>query len=110
MDDHGDRGSADFTNRVMKMASHFLSKLTSKNTFKAIVLTRVSHTGRSFVGASIAVSHFLRPFCLCHKIINLKQSLGKAIVHFQPLNIPDQQNWLFEALNTANYDLIRSPC
>ena len=33
-----------------------------------------------------------------------------TIVHFQPLNIPDRQNWLFESLNTANYDLIRSPC
>ena len=110
MDDRGDRGSADYTNRVMKTASDCLSKLTSKNTFKPTVLTRVSHTGRSFIGASIAVSHFLRPICLFHRIINLKQSLGKAIVHFQPLNIPDRQNWLFESLNTANYDLIRSPC
>ena len=110
MDDRGDRGSVDYTNRVMIMASDFLSKLTSKNTFKPTVLTRVSHTGRSFIGASIAVSHFLRPICLFHRIINLKQSLGKAIVHFQPLNIPDRQNWLFESLNTATYDLIRSPC
>ena len=110
MDDRGDRGSADYTNRVMKTASDCLSKLTSKNTFKPTVLTRVSHTGRSFIGASIAVSHFLRPICLYHRITNLKQSLGKAIVHFQPLNIPDRQNWLFESLNTANYDLIRSPC
>ena len=110
MDDRGDRGSADYTNRVMKTASDCLSKLTSKNTFKPKVITRVSHTGRSFIGASIAVSHFLRPICLFHRIINLKQSLGKAIVHFQPLNIPDRQNWLFEALYKPKYDLIRSPC
>ena len=110
MDDRSDRGSTDHAKRVMEAAKDHLSKLSSKNTFKPKVLARVSHTGRSFIGASIAVSHFLRPICLFHRIINLKQSLGKAIVHFQPLNIPDRQNWLFESLNTANYDLIRSPC
>ena len=110
MDDRSDRGSTDHANRVMEAAKDHLSKLSSKNTFKPKVLARVSHTGRSFIGASIAVSHFLRPICLFHRIINLKQSLGKAIVHFQPLNIPDRQNWSFEALYKPNYDSIRSPC
>ena len=110
MDDRSDRGSTDHAKRVMEAAKDHLSKLSSKNTFKPKVLARVSHTGRSFIGASIAVSHFLRPICLYHRITNLKQSLGKAIVHFQPLNIQDRQNWLFEALYKPNYDLIRSPC
>ena len=110
MDDRSDRGSTDHAKRVMEAAKDHLSKLSSKNTFKPKVLERVSHTGRSFIGASIAVSHFLRPICLFHRIINLKHSLGKAIVHFQPLNIPDRQNWLFEAFYRADYYLTRSPC
>ena len=74
MDYRGDRGSTDHANRVMTMVKALLSKLSSKNTFKPKVLARVSHTGRSFIGASIAVSHFLRPICLFHRISNLKQS------------------------------------
>ena len=92
------------------MAKDHLRKLSSRNTFKPTVLARVSHTGRSFIGASTAVSHFLRPICLFNRITNPKQSLGKAIVHFQPLNIPDRQNWSFKALYRADYDLKRSPC
>ena len=106
----GDRGSTDHANRVMVMAKEYLGRLSSKNIFKPKVLARVSHSDRSFVGASIAVSHFLRPICLFHRIMNLKQSLGKAIVFFQPLNIPDQQNWLFGAFYGANYDLVKSTC
>ena len=109
MDYCGDRGTTDHANRVMTALKAFLSKLPNKNTFKPKVLARVSHTSSSFIGASIAVSQFLRPICLFHRIINLKQSLGKAVVHFQPLNIPDRQNWLFEAFR-ADYDLTRSPC
>ena len=110
MDDRSDRGSTDHAKRVMEAAKDHLSKLSSKNTFKPKVLARVSHTGRSFIGASIAVSHFLRPICLFHRIMNLKQSLGKAIVLFQPLNIPDQQNWLFRAFYGDNYDSAKSTC
>ena len=105
-----ERGSIDHAVSVMEKAKYYLSKLSKGNTFKPIVLARVSHAGRSFVGASIAVSHFLRPICLYHRIINLKQSLGKAIVHFQPLNIPDRQNWSFEAFNGAKYGIEKSLC
>ena len=110
MDYRGDRGSTDHANRVMKMVKALLSKLSSKNIFKPKVLARVSHTDRSFVGASIAVSHFLRPICLFHRISNLKQSLGKAIVHFEPLNIPDRQNWIFEAFHRKKYDTEKNFC
>ena len=110
MDDHGDRGSTDHAMRVLTMAKDYLRRLSRKNTFKPKVLARVSHTGRSFIGASIAVSHFLRPICLFHRIMNLKQSLGKAIVLFKPLNIPDQQNWSFSAFCGANYDSAKSTC
>ena len=110
MDDRSDRGSTDHANRVMTAAKDHLSKLSSKNTFKPIVLARVSHTGRSFIGASIAVSHFLRPICLYHRIKNLKQSLGKATVHFKPLNIPDRDNWIFEAFHRKKYDSEKNLC
>ena len=110
MDYRGDRGSTDHANRVMTMVKTLLGKLSSKNTFKPKVLARVSHTGRSFIGASIAVSHFLRPLCLFHRISNLKQSLGKAIVHFEPLNIPDRLNWKFEAFHRKKYNSEKNLC
>lgn len=110
MDDRSDRGSTDHANRVMTAAKDHLSKLSSKNTFKPIVLARVSHTGRSFIGASIAVSHFLRPICLYRRIKNFKQSLGKATVYFEPLNIPDRQNWIFEAFHRKKYDSEKKLC
>ena len=110
MDNSGDKGSKAHADRVMTVAKDTLSKLSSENIFKPTVLARVSHGDMSFIGASIAVSHFLRPICLFHRIINLKQSLGKAIVHFKPLNIPDRQNWIFEAFQGKTYGEEKNLC
>ena len=104
------RGSEVHADRVINMAKDWLRKLSSKNTFKPTVLAKVSHKDRSFIGASIAVSHFLRPICLFNRIIDFKQSLGKAVILFQPLNIPNLPNWSFEAFWKAKYDSRKEPC
>ena len=110
MDNSGDKGSKAHADRVMRLAKDKLKKLTSTNIFKPKVLAKVSHGDRSFIGASIAVSFFLRPICLLYRIINLKQSLGKAIVHFEPLDIPDRQNWKFEAFQGKTYHQGKKLC
>ena len=110
MDNSGDKGSKAHADRVMRLAEDKLKKLTSTNIFKPKVLAKVSHGDRSFIGASIAVSFFLRPICLLYRIINLKQSLGKAIVHFEPLDIPDRQNWKFEAFQGKTYNQGKKLC
>ena len=110
MDYRDDGESKEHAYRVMTVAKYFLNELNRENTFKPSVLARVSYGGRFFVGASIAVSHFLRPICLFHRIINFKQSLGEAVVHFKPLNLPDPKNWSFEAFCKNPYIKKREPC
>ena len=110
LDYRDDGESKEHADRVMIVATEWLAKLNGKNTFKPSTLARVSYGRKAFVGASIAVSHFLRPICLFHRIINLRQSLGEAVIHFKPLDLPDRQNWSFEAFYKSKYDYTRNPC
>ena len=60
----------------------------------------VSHNNKSFVGASIAVSNFLRPLYLLKRIADFKKPrLREAIIFHQPLNTEDTQDWTSEARN-----------
>ena len=60
----------------------------------------VSHNNKSFVGASIAVSNFLRPLYLHKRIADFKNPrLREAIIFHQPLNTKDTQDWTSEAIN-----------
>ena len=84
--------------------------LGSKNIFRPMCVAKVSHNGKCFVGSTIAVSHFLRPLCLCRRIDNFKQSLKKAIVFYdQPLATSDNQNWSSEAFLSTKWER-KHPC
>lgn len=89
------RGSRRHANDVFEMARVFFSGLSKYNMFRPTCLAKISHNDRSFIGASMAVGHFLQPICLFNRIINLKESLGAAIINYRPMSIPDE--WEFEA-------------
>ena len=92
-------GSKRHANRVLEMARGFLKTLHDDNTFLPKVLAEVSREENSFIGASIAVSHFLRPIYLYSRVINLKKSFGEAIIKFRALDISVEQNWEFVAFD-----------
>ena len=79
------------------MARDFLRTLHCRNIFLPKVLAKVSSAEKSFIGASIAVSHYLRPIYLHNRIINCEKSLRDAIMEFRALDISAKQNWKFEA-------------
>jgi len=91
-------------------------KKQKKNLFKPKVLVRVSHNGQCFVGSSVAVSHFLRPLYLCQRIYDFKQSLKKAVVDFQPLELTDDKvHWnssafWFKGEKKPAYESVKPPC
>lgn len=70
----------------------------------------VSHNGKWSVGSSVAVSEFLRPLCLYTRVKNLKQSLKKAIVFYQPLDTADNQKWSSSAIATNVEGKSKPPC
>ena len=98
-------GSKDHANRVLQMARSFLRTLHDKNTFLPKVLAKVSREENSFIGASIAVSHFLRPIYLYSRVINRKKSLAEAIIKFRALDISPEQNWEFEAFERQTVEI-----
>ena len=97
------------------MAKFWLGRLKAENIFLPDVMAIVkhAHSGRSFVGASIAVSDFLRPICLFNRILNLKDGLGASVIFSESLNIPDKSNWQFSyAYKAERYDSLNDglPC
>ena len=79
----------------------------------SIIIRLGIHSKKFFVGASIAVSDFVRPICLYNRITNLKESLGASGIHFCPLNNPDRHDWKFSyAFKTQRYDSLNTgfPC
>ena len=100
------RGSEEHANGVFEIAKSWLGCLDPENIFLPDVLAIVEHvpSKRFFVGASIAVSDFLRPICLHNRIINLKEKLGGAVIHFCTLNDPTRHDLLFSyAFKTQSY-------
>ena len=100
------RGSEEHANGVFEIAKSWLGCLDPENIFLPDVLAIVEHvpSKRFFVGALIAVSDFLRPICLHNRIINLKEKLGGAVIHFCTLNDPTRHDLLFSyALKTQSY-------
>ena len=90
------KGSTEHARKVEEQARSLLSSLPK--VFRPKVLAKVSHNGESFVGASIAVSDFLRPLYLHKRIADFrKPSLREAIIFHQPLETADTQDWRSEA-------------
>lgn len=91
-------------------------KKQKENLFKPKVLARVSHNGQWFVGSSVAVSHFLRPLYLWKRICDFKQSLKKAVVVYQPLELTeDKFHWnssafWFKEEEKPAYETVKLPC
>ena len=109
------RGSEEHANGVFEIAKSWLGRLNPENIFLPDVLAIVEHmpSKRFFVGASIAVSDFLRPICLRNRIINLKEKLGGAVIHFCTLNDPIRHDLRFSyAFKTQRYDSLTPglPC
>ena len=98
-------GSKRHANQVLEMARSFLQTLHDDNTFLPKVLAEVSREENSFIGASIAVSHFLRPIYLYSRVINRKKSLAEAIIKFRALDISPEQNWEFEAFERETVEI-----
>ena len=96
----------------MTVEKQLLSKLGTKNTFKPKVLTLVSHSGKWFVGSSVAVSQFLRPLCLYKRICDFKQSLKKAVIYYQPLETEDNLHWKSSSFwfKPMGYTTEKPPC
>jgi len=86
----------------MVIAKDYFKCLSSKNIFKPKVLAKVSHKDKWSVGASVAVSEFLRPLCLYRRIANFQQSLKNAIAFNQPLATEDKQDWSSSAFAFTN--------
>ena len=84
----------------MAQVTALFRSFNSLNVFKPEALAVVSHNNKSFVGASIAVSNFLRPLYLHKRIADFKKPrLREAIIFHQPLNTEDTQDWTSEAIN-----------
>ncbi|PFX19041.1 uncharacterized protein LOC111338716 [Stylophora pistillata] len=114
-----ERGSKEHARGVLEIAQFWFGQLGPGNIFLPDVLVVVEdeRLKKFFVGASIAVSDFVKPISLYNRITNLKESFGNAVVHFLPLNNPDQDNWTFlyafKSQNSATrYDSLTSglPC
>lgn len=96
------RGSKLHAERVFGLANTWLKDLDDVNKFKPKVLAKVSYNERYFVGASVAVSHYLRPICLHHRIIRFKKTIGKKILHFGSQRIvQNSDDWTFEAYKSG---------
>ena len=109
------RGSEEHANGVFEIAKFWLGHPRPENIFLPDVLAIFEHvpSKRFFAGALIAVSDFLRPICLHNRIINLKEKLGGAVIHFCPLDDPLRHDLLFSyALKTQRYDSLTHglPC
>lgn len=102
-------GSRDHADAVMKTAKWLLSKLSKKNTFKPMVLAKVSRADGSYVGSSLTVTKFLRPLYLHKRISDFKHTLKKAIIFDKVLRV-NSQNWSSSAYNGKKYAVSKPPC
>ena len=109
----GPKGSESHANTVMNVAKSLFSVGLERrhNTFRPKVLARVSRNGKWFVGSSVAVSHFLRPFYLYNRIYGFKKSLKEAVVYLQPLKNEDEVDWNSLAFWFGDdYETEKFPC
>ncbi|XP_022783969.1 uncharacterized protein LOC111324626 [Stylophora pistillata] len=92
-------GSKEHATIVVEIIRDFLQHLGERNVFKPLALAVVSRNDEeSYVGASIAVSNFLRPLHLHKRIADFKKpSLRKAVIFNKPLITTDTQNWSSKA-------------
>ena len=114
MESLAQRGSEEHVNGVFEIAKFWLAHHRPKNILPD-VLAIVEHkpSKKFFVGASVAVSDFVRPICLYNRITNFKESLGASVIHFCSLNNPDRHDWKFSyAFKIQRYDSLNTglPC
>ena len=108
-----ERGSEKHADDVLVRAKAFFSRLWKKNIFRPKVLAKVSRNGRRFVGSSMAVSPFLRPFCLYNRVIKFNYRLMEAVVFDKHLELPGDQvrGWSSSAFSMqTGYDKEKPPC
>ena len=110
-----ERGSEKHADDVLVRAKAFFSHkfLGNKNTFRPKVLAKVSRNGRWFVGSSMAVSQFLRPFCLYNRVIKFNDRLMEAVVFDKHLELPGDQvtGWSSSAFSMqTGYAKEKPPC
>ncbi|PFX15932.1 hypothetical protein AWC38_SpisGene19823 [Stylophora pistillata] len=92
------KGSSEHAKEVMTKAKSFFESLPK--VFRPKALAVVSHD-KSFVGASIAVSSFLRPLYLHKRIADFTNPrLREAVILHKLLQTEDKQNWSSKATDT----------
>ena len=104
------KGSQKHADNVMTTVKDILRDLPKKNRFKPHVLAMVSCGDRWSIGSSIAVSPYVRPFCLNRRINDFKLCLKKAVISFKPLDVAVNQNWSSSAVSGKDYKTRKAPC
>lgn len=104
------RGTQSHANEVMERARGLLGSLGTKNIFKPKVLALVSHNGSWFVGASIAVSAYVRPLVLYTRILHFNCCLQKSVIYFKALGIESNEKWSSSAFCKKTYGEKKDPC
>ena len=104
------RGSQTHANKVMDRARGVFGTLGTKNIFRPKVLALVSHNGSWFVGASVAVSPYVRPLVLYTRILRFNWSLQKSVIYFKALEIESNEKWSSSAFFKKPYVEKKDPC
>lgn len=104
------RGSQTHANKVMERARGVFGTLGTKNIFRPKVLALVSHNGSWFVGASVAVSPYVRPLVLYTRILHFNWSLQKSVIYFKALEIESNEKWSSSAFFKKPYGEKKDPC
>lgn len=102
-------GSHDHADVVIRIARKLLRELSKNNTFKPMVLAKVSRADDSYVGSSLTVTKFLRPLYLHKRISDFKHTLKKAIIVDKVLKV-NSQDWSSSAYNGQEYTVSKPPC
>ena len=104
-------GSLDHANAVMELAKKFFSTLGTRNMFRPKVLALVSRDDKWFaVGASVAVSPYVRPAVLYSRICSFKQSLKESVIFFKALEFAGKGKWSSSAFSKNDYQEKKDPC
>ena len=105
------KGTRSHANKVMERARKLFGTLGARNTFKPKVLALVSHNNSWFVGASVAVSPYVRPLVLYTRINDFNWSLKKSVIYSKALQIESNGKWSSSAFfKNKNYKEKKDPC
>ena len=105
------KGTERHAKKVMERARKLFGTLGASNTFKPKVLALVSHNNSWFVGASVAVSPYVRPLVLYTRINDFNWSLKKSVIYSEALQIESTGKWSSSAFfKNENYKQEKDPC